>query len=211
MTNQSVIFHFLKTMNIKQKQDEKNRAILAATVRLLTDGGGASVTMDDIAREAGVAKGTLFLYYPGKEALFAAAHGHMTEMLYESLAKVRDSGLHGEDLLRALIGTLTDHSCRRRDMDSSQAGSPPPGCGGRHFAQVKPKIARNMETIAAILKMCGDDGLVSITDSVYQAAALFGLCRSTVTYSRVTGKNLSKKEMADKVLGVYLYGNGGKK
>lgn len=198
-------------MNIKQKQDEKNRAILAAAVRLLTANGSASVTMDDIAREAGVAKGTLFLYYPGKEALFAAAHGHMTEMLYEALSKVKDSGLRGEELLRALIGTLTDHSSRRRDMDSSQAGSPPPGCGHRHFAQVKPKIARNMETIAAILVMCEKDGLLRITDSLYQAAALFGLCRSTVTYSRVTGKNLSRKEMADKVLGVYLYGNGGNK
>lgn len=198
-------------MNIKQKQDEKNRAILAAAVRLLTAGDGASVTMDDIAREAGVAKGTLFLYYPSKDALFSAAHGNMTEILYEGLVKVRSSGLKGEELLRALIAVLIAHSARRRDLAAGPGDGARLGCGQKHFAQVKSKIARNMTTISEILGMCEADGLLTLTDPMYQAAALFGLCRSTVTYCRVTGKTLSQKETADKVLAVYLYGNGRKK
>ena len=54
------------------KAEVKADAILDAADRLFTRFGYRRTTMDDIATEAGVAKGTLYLYYPSKEALFGA-------------------------------------------------------------------------------------------------------------------------------------------
>ncbi len=48
----------------------KTEAILGAAVRLFTQFGYRRTAMDDIAREAGVAKGTLYLYFDGKAAVF---------------------------------------------------------------------------------------------------------------------------------------------
>ena len=50
----------------------KTEAILNAAVLLFGQFGYRRTAMDDIAREAGVAKGTLYLYFDGKAAVFRA-------------------------------------------------------------------------------------------------------------------------------------------
>jgi TetR/AcrR family transcriptional repressor of mexJK operon len=50
----------------------KRAAILAAAKRLFLAGGYATVSMDTVAREAGVSKATLYAHFTGKEALFSA-------------------------------------------------------------------------------------------------------------------------------------------
>ncbi|WP_426958876.1 TetR/AcrR family transcriptional regulator [Muricoccus radiodurans] len=50
----------------------KRAAILAAASRLFMGEGFAAVSMDAVAREAGVSKATLYAHFTGKEALFGA-------------------------------------------------------------------------------------------------------------------------------------------
>lgn len=50
----------------------KADAILSAAQRLFTQFGFRRTSIDDIAREAGIAKGTVYLYFDGKEAVFRA-------------------------------------------------------------------------------------------------------------------------------------------
>ena len=52
------------------KTSTKSDAIIEAADRLFTRFGYRRTSMDDIAREAGIAKGTLYLYFTNKEALF---------------------------------------------------------------------------------------------------------------------------------------------
>src|SRR5262245_22564005 len=52
---------------------ERREQILDAALRLWTRKGFDATTVDDLAREAGVAKGTVYLYFATKEALLAAA------------------------------------------------------------------------------------------------------------------------------------------
>jgi AcrR family transcriptional regulator len=53
-------------------QDERRSAILAAALDVFAENGFAAARLDDVAQKAGVAKGTLYLYFPDKEALFEA-------------------------------------------------------------------------------------------------------------------------------------------
>ena len=53
-------------------QDERRAAILAAALDVFAENGFAASRLDDVAQKAGVAKGTLYLYFPDKEALFEA-------------------------------------------------------------------------------------------------------------------------------------------
>jgi AcrR family transcriptional regulator len=52
---------------------ERREQILDAALRLWTAHGFDATTVDALAREAGVAKGTVYLYFATKEDLFAAA------------------------------------------------------------------------------------------------------------------------------------------
>lgn len=49
---------------------ERRQAILDAALDVFAAQGFAAARLDDVARQAGVAKGTLYLYFPGKEELF---------------------------------------------------------------------------------------------------------------------------------------------
>jgi AcrR family transcriptional regulator len=54
----------------KARQAERRQAILAAALEEFAASGFAAARLDDVARRAGVAKGTIYLYFRDKEALF---------------------------------------------------------------------------------------------------------------------------------------------
>lgn len=52
--------------------DERRRAILDAALESFAERGFSATRMEDVARRAGIAKGTLYLYFTDKEAMFEA-------------------------------------------------------------------------------------------------------------------------------------------
>jgi AcrR family transcriptional regulator len=54
------------------ERQAKERAILDAALDVFAERGFAEARLEDVATRAGVAKGTIYLYFPGKEALFEA-------------------------------------------------------------------------------------------------------------------------------------------
>lgn len=77
----------------KHKLGTSLPAIMRAAVRLFVSKGFEAATIKDIAREAGVAEGTLYRHFPGKEALathlFFANLGELTRRIS---ARVEDAG-----------------------------------------------------------------------------------------------------------------------
>lgn len=60
----------------RTKRQERAERILEAASALITRWGFNKTTMDDIARQAGVAKGTLYLHWKTKDALFRSLYYH---------------------------------------------------------------------------------------------------------------------------------------
>jgi len=56
----------------KRRKDKRPLEIMQAAVDLFVCKGFASTKIDDIAKQAGVSKGTVYLYYSSKESLFKA-------------------------------------------------------------------------------------------------------------------------------------------
>ena len=57
---------------MKPKDEDKQQAIADATFALVAQVGLSGLTMAAIAREAGIATGTLYVYYKSKEELLNA-------------------------------------------------------------------------------------------------------------------------------------------
>ena len=57
----------------RRRKDARPGEIAAAALELFTEKGFAATRLDDIACRAGVCKGTLYLYFHDKEALFRSA------------------------------------------------------------------------------------------------------------------------------------------
>ncbi|MBQ3201813.1 MAG: TetR/AcrR family transcriptional regulator [Clostridia bacterium] len=92
-------------------------AILGIASQLFTETGVHGTSLQDIAKAAGLSKGTLYYYYPTKEALvndIAAAHAaRITDLLLTWIETI-SRGCPMEDALEILIGALLDDQALRK-------------------------------------------------------------------------------------------------
>ena len=58
----------------EREKEQRRNDIIDAAERVFFSKGISAATMDDVAEEAELSKGTLYLYFPGKEALYLAIH-----------------------------------------------------------------------------------------------------------------------------------------
>ena len=71
----------------QRRKEDRPAEILTAALRLFADKGFALTKLNDVAKEAGVSKGTLYLYFDGKEALFKAV---INEYVLPQIAKAEE-------------------------------------------------------------------------------------------------------------------------
>ena len=71
----------------RRRKEDRPAEILTAALRLFSDKGFALAKLNDVAKEAGVSKGTLYLYFDGKEALFKAV---INEFVLPQIAKAEE-------------------------------------------------------------------------------------------------------------------------
>ena len=86
-----------------QEQLVRRDAILDAAEQLFAQFGYRRTSMDDVARRAGVAKGTLYLYFDGKVALFRAMQSRNAEA---AMARCDAISAAGGSLLSQLLAML---------------------------------------------------------------------------------------------------------
>lgn len=82
---------------------DKREAIVAAALDLFRHYGYRRTSMEDIARAASVAKGTLYLYFESKDQLFEAICRSLADELARALAEADARTLPLEEKLLALM------------------------------------------------------------------------------------------------------------
>ena len=75
-----------------EDKHERRHAILDAAERLLLRSPERIVNMAEVADEAGLAKGTVYLYFPGKEELLLALHERNIDSFFRALIALLDRG-----------------------------------------------------------------------------------------------------------------------
>src|SRR5436309_8676849 len=82
----------------QRRKDERPAELLAAALEVFVEHGFAAARLADVARRAGVTKGTLYLYFDSKEALFKAV---VRETIVPVIAQ-------GEALARSFTGSARE-------------------------------------------------------------------------------------------------------
>lgn len=94
----------------KQALDETMReAIFEAAMAVLAEHGVEGMTMDRVAVAANVAKGSLYHYLPGKQALLELVYTRIVEPIVQNLETVVASDRPAIEKLANHLGTLLEH------------------------------------------------------------------------------------------------------
>ncbi len=72
-------------------KEERRGALLDAAEALFLEQPGRMASVEEVARAAGVAKGTVYLYFPSKEEMLLALHERHTELFFAALIKRLES------------------------------------------------------------------------------------------------------------------------
>lgn len=103
---------------IKEKKQKKRQTLLETAFQLFTSKGINATTIEDIASEAGVAKGTFYLYFKDKYDLIEKLRGKKTARLLEDAIKYsRSKGdLDFTEQVLLIVDYIIDELNSNRDL-----------------------------------------------------------------------------------------------
>jgi AcrR family transcriptional regulator len=88
----------------ERRKDARPQELLAAALDLFVERGYASTRLEDVAKRAGVSKGTLYLYFTNKEELFkAVVRENIVPALGEAEDIISTFDGHSAELLRCVV------------------------------------------------------------------------------------------------------------
>jgi AcrR family transcriptional regulator len=94
-----------ETMPSAAVREDVRERILDAVERLLARYGYRKMTMDDLAREAGIGKGTTYLYFPSKEEVALSSIDRVVERVLEQLRADAHADASPVERLRRMLVT----------------------------------------------------------------------------------------------------------
>ncbi len=96
-------------MKSSVKQKEVREAILDATDVLLSRYGYQKMTIDDLAKEVGIGKGSIYLHFTSKEEIVLSHIDRIVEQLKGKLSAIAKSVSPPEERLRKMLKTRVLH------------------------------------------------------------------------------------------------------
>jgi len=87
------------------RQDNIRDLILDAVDVLLAKYGYKKMTMEDVARQVGIGKGTIYLHFPGKEELVLSHIDRIAERLVDRLKEIAGSSDSPDRRIRKMLST----------------------------------------------------------------------------------------------------------
>ncbi len=97
----------------QRRSEDRPREICAAALEVFAEKGFAAAKLDEIARRAGVSKGTLYLYFTDKQDLFRAVVRHSIAPNVEAISSsVTSLDLHFSDVIRMFLAGFAEREAR---------------------------------------------------------------------------------------------------
>lgn len=93
-----------RTRRMVKPAEERRKDILDAALRLFAQRGFNETSVSDIAAEAGMATGTVYLYFPSKEDVLQGLHERFRE---QNIARIAEVAI--DTMERASAGELVDY------------------------------------------------------------------------------------------------------
>jgi len=170
--------------------------ILDATERLLVRYGYAKMTMEDLAREAGIGKGTIYLHFPSKEEVVLSRIDRIIEWLLAELRTIAGSKKSPAERLRTMLVARVlfrfDHAKGYAESMDEMLSAIRTGL----LARREQHFAAEAEVFAELLEEGKRGGAFSFKDAQAAAQALVLATNALLPYS-LTAKQLGRRTVVE--------------
>jgi AcrR family transcriptional regulator len=92
------------TSRKEREKELRKEAILDAAMRVFKRKGYQATSMGEIAKEAEFSKGTLYLYFNSKYALFAELSNRVVSQVLEGFVRISGEELEGREMIAQMLG-----------------------------------------------------------------------------------------------------------
>lgn len=192
-------------MPLNTKQEARYAEILACAARLFEDHGVAAVAIDEIAREANIAKGTFYLYFRSKSDLLA----RLAEALVARMAeRAEAASLLMDDPADRFVAAVSALRLVENDAPCLSEALHHPGNLELHermnvafVRQIAPVLARTVEAGNKTGAFCVADPLPTVEFLVAGQAFLLGNARFNWTPSEYADRLKAALVLIERALG----------
>jgi len=153
----------------------RSRAILATASRLFAEKGYSQTTTAEIARESGVAEGTLYHHFGSKDGIFLTLFDETMDGYLAGIEAILARGMTGRETLSAFARFHFDYVSLRREQHLILLRDFPVHLTAEHFAGRSPrreKLDRITELFSRILARGKADGTLHLPSPVGETAEM---------------------------------------
>ncbi|MFA5139799.1 MAG: TetR/AcrR family transcriptional regulator [Elusimicrobiota bacterium] len=187
----------------------RKRLILDAARRLLVRRGYRDIPLDDVAREAKVAKGTLYLYFKDKDDLMSASLQDVGDRLDQALERI-PAHLTGRKALCRVAEVHLAFSDQHRDFLAQLVPGNPLLHGSTAGRAIQKKFSSHLALLAGRwIQPCVTQGLLRRHDPRVGAMFFMSLVRFFMIRNFLLKDKRPLKAYAEELVSLYLNGLGG--
>ncbi|HIJ65883.1 MAG TPA: TetR/AcrR family transcriptional regulator [Candidatus Hydrogenedentes bacterium] len=196
----------------RRRPKQRPKQVMDAALEVFSQKGFGAATMDEIAAEAGISKGTIYLYFPSKDELFLAMVRARLDEVLELLPQVPlDQALDLEGLAKHLGKELLDILMSPRfskvfPLVMAEVNHLP-GLKKLYQEEILPKV--NIE-LADILEAGMALGFVKRAGPVIAARCLLGMFMVFSLTQEVFGAKevtpMHSDEIVDTIVSIFFHG-----
>lgn len=192
-------------MEISMKKEEKRSKILDAAATVFSKEGYHQVKVEDIARMAGVGKGTIYLYFENKRHLYYCmlkeVYDVFLESLYEQIEYERDLKQALKTIIEYTFNFLDNHK-EMTNLLINRPGTVDEDIQAWLFTQ-KQKVVQFLARIVRDYAVSNGYGYI---DSTLIAHCFLGAMVSFMAERLLGNNNIDVAKLSDDIVEMLFYG-----
>jgi AcrR family transcriptional regulator len=175
----------------------RTREIMAAARRLMQSHGAEAVTMEEIAAAAGVAKGTVYLYFQGKDQLVQALISQVGENMLAAIEAITQGPGSPPVKVSQVASLILDYLMRERALFPAYARELLRGGRGapkNYWRRLRDMEDRFVNLVTGVFAEGIRAGYFTPADPRLLTFLLRGMVRAVGYYQMVEGQEKAVKE-----------------
>lgn len=186
--------------------NKTKNAIFEAAVKIFSNSGYNGATMDEIAINAGVAKGTLYYHFKSKEEIFKYTVSEGMNIIKEQIDTVTEFEQSPVEKLRAICRVQLSMVNKNRDFFKVVMSQ----LWGQELRQfeLRDAIRNYIKYIESYLKEAMKGGCIKAGETSFMSYTFFGTLCSAAVYELINGDKSDVDEVIEKLMFYIFHGIG---